>query len=143
MRIKGKVLPAAILLIFMITQVTWSFNNCPTCFSRSLPNFTSSVSKSNQSCCGSKQESRPSSCSSCSGECRCSSLETLDNVDGVLSLLYSLENLNSEIQVIFPVIAAFTALFPDSFSECMIGTSPPPQLPVSCYLFYKTDILRN
>lgn len=141
MKKQGRIISATVLMIFLITQVTWSFNSCPTCFSRSLPTFTNTDPI--QSCCGSQKKSKPAACSSCGGECRCSSLETYDDIEGVVSVVFSMKTVDVESHYMTTYAQNLAKLLKPDQVSAIIDDSPPPQMPLALYLFFKTDILRN
>lgn len=138
---KSRILSSTILVIFLITQVTWSFNNCPTCLSRSLPTFEQTSSA--HSCCGVQKESTATSCSSCSGECRCSSLETYDDIEGVASAVFSVDTQNYEIEYTLPFVQCLSELLKLNTNQITIADSPPPQNPLTFFLIFKTNVLLN
>lgn len=128
------------LVIFLMTQMTWSFNNCPSCLERSLSFvYNKTTIENNGSCCAAKKAETPPACSTCKDDCRCSSLETFDDVEAVVGTVINLEvEENEQLYT-----ASFSALFPMFYNanlKSKIENSPP--LPHSGYLYFPSNVLR-
>lgn len=130
-----------VLVIFLITQTTWSFNNCSNCLSKAFNNV--SRSEIPTSCCKAPVVPEKDECNSCEDECRCSSLRTYDDLEAYVSSSVRLTgNVNEQETGVYKTSPYTVHIKADSYLALIRYFEPPPLSKVGIS-FYKTDILRN
>lgn len=132
-----------LLVIFTITQLTWAVNSCPTCFARSF-NLEQKVSESSSSCCSTKEvPQKERECNTCQDNCRCSSLDTFDDVEAIVASFVTVKAPTELNRMIFtfaiPTNQQFT-LFTSALNT-RPNWMPPPQY-YSGGSHFRTDIIR-